>query len=90
MVTEITCTLRARWIGFPLPRTGDYLMSPTRPRFAYHVRDVSRADSRVRWDPERKAEYRYLTIVVERVPPASVPTSARVLPWHWDKRGGGA
>ena len=77
--------LRARWSG-PPPRVGDYLASPTRPRFAYHVRGVSNVDSLVRWDPAQKAELRRLAIEVDRVPIARLPTAARVHPWLWDKR----
>lgn len=77
--------LRARWSG-PPPRVGDYLASPTRPRFAYRVRDVRNVDSLVRWDPTRKAELRRLAIEADRVPIARLPTAARVHPWRWDKR----
>ncbi len=77
--------LRARWIGL-LPRASDYLMSSVRPRFAYRVREVVRADPRVRWDPARRAEYQDIVIVVDRVPRDAVPRSARVHAWHWDRR----
>ena len=72
--------LRARWRG-PSPRIGDYLASPTRPRFAYRVREVHNVDSRVCWDPEQKTERR-LAIEVDRVPIAKLPTSARVHDWR--------
>ncbi len=78
--------LRARWAGAP-PKPGDYLMSSTRPRFAYRVRDVACPDSIVRWDPEQKAEVRHLAIDVERVQVNAVSTTARVHAWRWDKRG---
>lgn len=78
--------LRARWLGFP-PRTGDYLMSPTRPRYAYRVRAVACPDSRVGWDPSQKAEVRRLAIDVDRVAITAVPKAARVHSWRWDKRG---
>lgn len=77
--------LRARWTG-PLPRSGDYLASPTRPRFAYRVRGVTRIEPLVRWDGSAKAEVRRLAIEVDRVPLASVEPSARIHPWRWDKR----
>ena len=77
--------LRARWSG-PPPRVGDWLVSPTRPRFAYHVLEVRRVDPDVRWDPAKKAELRRLAIEVDRVPIAELPTAARVHDWRWDKR----
>ena len=77
--------LRARWSG-PSPRVGDYLASPTRPRFAYRVREVRGVDSLVRWDPAQKKELRRLAIEVDRVPIAELPTAARVHDWRWDKR----
>ena len=77
--------LRARWRGL-LPRNGDYLVSPTRPRFAYRVRGVDRVDPLVHWDPVRKTELRRLVIEVDRVPIAELPTAARVHDWSWDKR----
>jgi hypothetical protein len=77
--------LRARWGGTP-PKVDDYLMSPTRPRFAYRIRDVAHRDSLVRWDPELKQEVQQLTITAERSPISSVPKNARVHPWRWDKR----
>lgn len=77
--------LRASWRG-PQPRVGDYLASPTRPRFAYLVRGVRRVDPLVRWDPVRKAELRALKVEVDRVPIAELPTEARVHDWRWDKR----
>jgi hypothetical protein len=78
--------LRARWSGLP-PRVGDYLASPTRPRFAYRVCDVRNVDSLVRWDPAQKKELRRLAIEVDRLPIAELPTTARVHDWNWDKRG---
>ena len=78
-------TLRARWNG-PVPRVGDYLASPTRPRFAYCVREVRCADSIVRWDAGRKAELRRLAIEVDRIPIDKLPTTARLHPWRWDSR----
>lgn len=78
-------TLRARWTG-PAPRVGDYLASPTRPRFAYRVTGVTRRDPLVRWDAGRKAEVRRLAIEVDRVPIAELPKNARVHEWRWDKR----
>ena len=77
--------LRARWHG-PPPRVGDYLASPTRPRFAYRVREVSRVDPLVRWDPAQKKELRRLAIEVDRMPITKLPTAARVHDWRWDKR----
>jgi hypothetical protein len=77
--------LRARWSG-PPPRAGDYLASPTRPRFAYRVRAVNNVDSCVRWDPAQKAELRRLAIEVDRVPITQLPKASRVHPWRWDKR----
>lgn len=77
--------LRAQWTG-AVPRVGDYLVSPTRPRFAYRVCNVSCPDSRVRWDALKKAELRRLVIEVDRVPIIALPRSARVHPWRWDKR----
>jgi hypothetical protein len=78
--------LRARWIG-PAPRVGDYLMSPTRPRFAYRVRTVNPTSPNVTWDPAHKAEVRRLAIDVDRVAVAEVAASSRVHAWRWDKRG---
>jgi hypothetical protein len=83
--TEIAMKLRARWIG-PPPRTSDYLMSATRPRYAYRVSQVINASSEVRWDPAAKAEVRKLQIVADRVAASEVPKAARVHPWKWDKR----
>ena len=77
--------LRARWMG-PAPRVGDYLMSPARPRYAYRVREVTRADSNARWDPAQKAEVRRLAIDVDRVDHGQVTSNARVHTWRWDKR----
>ena len=77
--------LRARWVG-PPPRAGDYLMSATRPRYAYRVEQVTCASSNVLWDPAAKAESRHLQIVADRVAKESVPTHARVHPWKWDRR----
>ena len=77
--------IRARWCG-PPPHVGDYLASPTRPRFAYRVCGVNRIDPNVHWDPVRKAELRRLAIEVDRVPIAELPTTARVHDWSWDKR----
>ena len=77
--------LRALWKGAP-PRVGDYLASPTRPRFAYRVRGVRCVDRLVRWDPAQKAELRRLAIEVDRIPIAALPTAARVHAWSWDKR----
>ena len=78
--------LRARWTGAP-PRIGDYLMSPTRPRYAYRVCAIdAAADRAVRWDPELKLEVRRLTITVDRLSARDVPRDARIHPWRWDKR----
>ena len=77
--------LRARWKG-PVPRVGDYLMSPTRPRYAYRVREVTPTDPNVRWDAAQKAEVRRLAIEVERVELGAVTSAARVHTWRWDKR----
>ena len=77
--------LRARWHG-PPPRVGDYLASPTRPRFAYRVCGVRHVDPLVRWDPARKAELHRLAIEADRVPIVELPTAARVHDWNWDKR----
>lgn len=77
--------LRARWTG-PLPRVGDYLARPIRPRFAYRICAIRRVDPLVRWDPARKAELRRLAIEVDRVPITELPTAARVHDWRWDKR----
>lgn len=78
-------TLRARWVG-PPPRIGDYLMSASRPRYAYLVEQVIDASSHVHWDPTAKAEVRRLQIVVDRVAKDRVPPHARIHPWKWDKR----
>lgn len=78
--------LRARWAG-PLPQIGDYLMSSTRPRFAYRLTQVLHPSSQVRWDAEAHAEIRRLQFVVDRVAAAAVPKAARVHPWQWDRRG---
>lgn len=77
--------LRARWLG-SLPRVGDYLMSPTRPRFAYRILDVPRDDPRVGWDVAAKKESRKISIVVDRVACTAVPPTARVHDWRWDRR----
>lgn len=82
---EAAVKLRARWTG-PVPRVGDYLASPTRPRYAYCIRGITRVDPLVRWDPARKVEQRRLAIEVDRVPIAELPAAARVHDWHWDKR----
>jgi hypothetical protein len=78
--------LRARWTGGFLPRVNDYLMSTTRPRFAYRISRVTRANPRVHWDPVLKTEVHRLAIEVDRVPIPAVPKTARVHPWRWDKR----
>lgn len=78
--------LRARWVG-PPPRAGDYLMSDTRPRYAYRVEQVTCASSHVLWDPTAKAETRRLQIVVDRVATSAVPQHSRIHPWKWDRRG---
>jgi len=77
--------LRARWIG-PPPRTGDYLMSQVRPRYAYRIEEVSQKTPHVRWDATAKAEVRQLQIVADRVAASAVPKTARIHPWKWDKR----
>lgn len=77
--------LRARWHGSP-PRVGDYLASPTRPRFAYHVRGIDCVDALVHWDPVQKTELRRLAIEVNRLPIAELPATARVHAWRWDAR----
>lgn len=77
--------LRARWSGAP-PKAGDYLRSPTRPRFAYRVRSLSVVGNRVQWDIARKTEVRQLTIDADRVEISAVPQSARVHDWRWDRR----
>lgn len=77
--------LRARWIGSP-PRTGDYLMSTHRPRYAYRVEQVTNVSSEVHWDPVAKAEVRRLLIEVTRVARGAVPGHVRIHPWKWDKR----
>lgn len=77
--------LRARWHG-PPPRVGDYLASATRPRYAYCVRDVACIDSRVLWDPARKAELRRIVFEVDRLSITDLPRAARVHAWRWDKR----
>jgi len=79
--------LRARWTG-PVPRVGDYLMSRTRPRFAYRVRAVDPTSPNVTWDPAQKAEVRRLAIEVDRVDRAAVTAASRVHAWRWDKRNG--
>lgn len=76
--------LRARWDGTP-PRVGEYLMSTTRPRYAYRITQVKNS-SRVRWNPTVGAETRQLVIVVDRVDRDSVPKHARIHPWKWDRR----
>ena len=77
--------LRVCWIGL-LPRSGDYLMSEVRPRFAYRVERVTNASSVVNWDPTAKAETRQLQVVVDRVAATAVPLHARIHPWKWDRR----
>jgi hypothetical protein len=77
--------LRALWVG-PPPRTGDFIMSQMRPRYAYRVEEVINASSRVSWDPAAKAEVRRLQIVADRVARDAVPPHARVHPWKWDRR----
>ena len=77
--------LRARWIG-PPPRTGDYLMSEVRPRYAYRVERVTNASARVCWDEAAKAEVRVLRLDVARVARIVVPPHARIHPWKWDRR----
>jgi hypothetical protein len=77
--------LHARWTGAP-PNVGDYLMSTTRPRFAYLICEISRVDRIVSWDPVLKTEFQYFKIATERKPLDAVPKDARVHSWHWDKR----
>lgn len=77
--------LRARWIG-PPPRTGDYLMSELRPRFAYRIDQVDNATALVHWDPAAKAETRRLRISATRIPKDRVPPHARIHAWKWDRR----
>jgi len=76
--------LRARWVGLP-PQPGDYLMSDTRPRFAYRVLQVV-ASSKVALE-SGGLESRKLQIEVDRIVAAGVPPQARVHPWKWDRRG---
>jgi hypothetical protein len=61
-------------------------MSSFRPRFAYRICEVSRVDRIVGWDPVLKTEFKRLEIAAERVALDSVPKTARVHPWCWDKR----
>ena len=68
--------LRARWVG-DLPRAGDYLMSTSRPKFAYRVLEVKTHGSMCR----------QLTIEVDRLLAGDVPMHARIHPWRWDARG---
>lgn len=72
--------LRARWIG-RLPRVGDYLMSPIRPRYAYRVASVDRVS-----EVHAKAETRMLQLEVERAYLAEVPPHAQIHSWRWDRR----
>lgn len=77
--------LRARWAG-PPPRSGDYLMSEVRPRYAYRVEQVVASSPNVGWDPIANAEVRALQIVVDRVATTAVPRNARLHRWKWDRR----
>jgi hypothetical protein len=61
-------------------------MSEVRPRYAYRVAQVTATDRNVRWDQAAKAEARQLKINVDRIAASSVPQSARIHPWKWDKR----
>jgi hypothetical protein len=78
-------TLRARWLGAP-PKVGDYLMSQTRPRFAYRVERVTRAFPNVGWAKKEQMEERLLQLDVDRIDASAVPEHARIHPWKWDKR----
>lgn len=77
--------LQARWVG-PPPRIGDYLMSATRPRYAYRIERLTLAFPNISWDSLVKAEVRLLKLIVERVAKDAVPKRARIHPWKWDKR----
>lgn len=77
--------LRSRWAG-AAPHVGDYLMSSSRPRFAYRICEATRVDRIVRWDPDLKLEFQHYAIAAEREPLDTVPKDARIHPWRWDKR----
>lgn len=66
--------LRARWTG-DLPQVGDWLASPSRPRYGYRIEKII------------VAGLGKLKLGVERVPAAEVPwDSATVHAWRWDPR----
>ena len=77
--------LRARWVG-PLPRVGSYLMSETRPRFAYLIKEATLTSRAVTWDAAAKAEVHRLKIVVDRIAADALPDGAFVWSWRWDRR----
>ena len=77
--------LQARWLGAP-PKVGDYLMSQTRPRYAYRVEGVKLAFPSVGWAKKEQMEERLLKLEVTRVDASAVSKHARIHPWKWDKR----
>lgn len=79
--------LRARWSGH-LPRPGEYLMSSSRPRYAYRLMDVEALKTLA----HHPAGSKRLKLTCERIDAGLVPEGAVVHPWKWDarkKRGDG-
>jgi len=73
--------LRARWNG-PLPVASEYLMSSTRPRFAYRIIGVEV----LRDLPHHVPGFTRLKLEVERIPSQDVPAGAVIHAWKWDAR----
>lgn len=83
--------LRARWNG-PLPAVGDYLRSEKRPRYAYLIKagrmvDLVAAEVLSLVSGVTPVVDATLSLEVERVEVANVPSDAKVHPWRWDPRG---
>ena len=72
--------LMARWQG-PLPELGHFVMSHTRPKFAYRITHIERLKA-VAFVPN----YQRLKLTVERVPQGDVPDGSIIWGWKWDAR----
>ena len=73
--------LRARWQG-RLPEIGEYLMSSTRPKFAYRITGVEE----LRYLPHHVPGYQRLKLAVDRISAPDVPAGGVVWDWKWDAR----
>lgn len=65
----------------PIPKTGEYIVSGNRARFAYRVAEVER------FRPPRGTKRYTCRLWCERVDPEIVPRRARVHAFYWHPRG---